>query len=139
MKKTRILAIIIVALTSTLAASCTKEDVSSGSSMWIGTYPIQIENNDTGIEDTTAHVVLELNYKLLESAVTTSIDGLLSANRIVYETQWSSKDTFTLCKTAAGQTIQYYSGKIDGSKMSFEFLSCDKVERTIELSQVKTE
>ena len=142
MKITRIFATVIIALTCAFATSCTKEEVNSNSdySMWLGSYPIQIENNDTGAkEDATGHVMLELNLRPLESAVTNSIDGLLSANRVIYELQWSSKNTFTLSKTAAGQTIQYYSGTINGDKIFFEFLSCDKVERTVELSRVKTE
>jgi len=142
MRITRIIEIISVALLFILLSSCTKEEVLSGYglSMWFGTYSIQVENNDTGaLEDATAHIVLEFNHGALESAVTKSIDGLYSANRITYEVRWYSKDTFTLCKTDDGQTVQYYSGVINGNKMSFEFLSCDKVERTVELSKVINE
>ena len=140
MKLRRLFAIIGVALACALFSSCTKEE--SGSAfdnvLWTGTYPSQTLNNDTKeMEDHTSCISLQFCHSRLECIVDTGIVGLYAMNRRIYEVKWYSKDNFTLCKTNGGQTIQYYSGTIKGNKMSFEFLSCDKVERTIELEKVE--
>ena len=140
MKLRRLFAIIGVALSCALFSSCTKEE--SGSAfdnvLWTGTYPSQMLNNDTKEwEEWTSCISLQFCHSGLECIVDTGIVGLLASNRSIYEVKGDSKENFTLCKTNGGQTIQYYSGTIKGNKMSFEFLSCDKVERTIELEKVE--
>ena len=66
--------------------------------------------------------------------VETGIVGLIATNRPNYSVKWYSNDTFSLFETQGGQTIQYYSGTMaSSSTMSFEFLSCDKAEKTVEL------
>ena len=140
MKLGRLFAIIGVALACALFSSCTKEESGSAfdSVLWTGTYPSQTLNNDTKeMEEHTAGISLQFARSGLECIVERGIVGMYSINRIIYEVKWYSKNTFTLCKTQGGQTIQYYSGTIKGKKMSFEFLSCDKVERTIELEKVE--
>lgn len=140
MKLSRIFAIISIALSCALLSSCSKNEPSSpsslyGSSIWAGNYPAQLQNNDTGeFEDHTACISLEFNEDASECVVMTGIVGLLGTNRSKYSVKWYSKETFSLCETQGGQTIQYYSGTmVSSSTMSFEFLSCDKVERTVEL------
>lgn len=136
MKITRIIAIIGIALSCPLLSSCSKNGPSSlyGSSFWAGNYPAQLQNNDTGdIEEYTACISLEFNDDASGCVVETGIVGLLATNRTSYSVKWHSTETFTLYEARGGQTIQYYSGTIIGDKMSFEFLSCDRVERTIEL------
>lgn len=142
MKLTRFFTIIGVALIFVLSSSCTKEDSASAfeSVFWSGTYPVQMLNNDTKeMEDHTGCTTLQFCRSGLECIVDTGIVGMFANNRSFYEVKWYSKENFTLCKTQGGQTIQYYSGTIKGNKMSFEFLSCDKVERTIELEKHKVE
>ncbi|MCQ2161516.1 MAG: hypothetical protein MJY97_10610 [Bacteroidales bacterium] len=140
MKLRRLFAIIGIALSCALFTSCAKEESSSKyeSVLWIGNYPTQTQNNDTKeMEEHTACISLQFARSGLECIVERGIVGMYSINRIIYEVKWYSKNTFTLCETQGGQTIQYYSGTIKGNKMSFEFLSCDKVERTIELEKVE--
>ena len=139
MKTTRIIAIISVAL-CVILSSCSKNEPSSpsslyGSSFWAGNYPTQLENNDTGeLDDYTACISLQFNGDASECMVETGIVGLLATNRTNYSAKWYSNETFTLYETQGGQTTQYYSGTMTSSStMSFEFLSCDKVERTVEL------
>ena len=140
MKLRRLFAIIGVALACALVSSCTKEESGSASDnvLWTGTFPCQMLNNDTKeMEERTACISLQFRHSGLECIVYTGIVGMYAMNRTIYEVKWYSKENFTLCKTNGGQTIQYYSGTIKGNKMSFEFLSCDKVERTIELEKVE--
>lgn len=140
MKFGRLFAIIGVVLACALFSSCTKEESGSAfdSVLWTGTYPSQTLNNDTKeMEDHTSCISLQFCHSGLECIVDTGIAGAYGMNRTNYEVKWYSKENFTLCKTNGGQTIQYYSGTIKGNKMSFEFLSCDKVERTIELEKVE--
>lgn len=140
MKPSRIIAIIGTVLSCTLLPSCSKEDSSSpasqyGSSVWAGNYATQTLNNDTGeFEDQTACITLEFNEDASDCAVITSAVGLIGMNKIRYSVKWYSNKSFSLYETQGGQTIQYYSGKmLSSSTMSFEFLSCDKVEKTVEL------
>lgn len=140
MKLGRLFAIIAVALSCALFSSCTKEE--SGPAfdnvLWTGTYPSRMLNNDTKEwEEWTSCISLQFCHVGLECIVDTGIVELLAINRSIYEVKRHSKESFTLCKTNGGQTIQYYSGTINGDKMSFEILSCDKVERTIELEKVE--
>ena len=140
MKLRRLFAIIAVALSCALFSSCTKEE--SGPAfdnvLWMGTYPSRMLSSDTKEwEEWTSCISLQFCHVGLECIVDTGIVGLLAINRSIYEVKWHSKESFTLCKTNGGQTIQYYSGTINGDKMSFEILSCDKVERTIELEKVE--
>lgn len=136
----RLLAIISVALTCAMMPSCTKEESASvfDSVLWTGTYPSQMLNNDTKeMEEWTSFIALQFCHSGTECIVDTGIAGLLATNRTIYEVKWYSKDNFTLCRTQGGQTIQYYSGNINGNRMTFEFLSCDKVERVIEMEKVE--
>ena len=137
MKAKGILGIVCIALTCVLLSSCTDEDPNSqyASSIWFGQYAVQMQNNDTGeFENYTATVTLDFNDDATECAVTTGIKGLYAANRKTYSVKWYSGKNFTLYETQGGQTTQYYSGTIvSNDTMSFEFLSCDKVERTVEL------
>ena len=140
MKFGRLFAIIAVALSCALFSSCTKEEIEPAfdNVLWTGTYPSRMLNNDTKEwEELTSCISLQFCHVGLECIVDTGIVGLLAINRSIYEVKWHSKESFTLCKTNGGQTIQYYSGTINGDKMSFEILSCDKVERTIELEKVE--
>ena len=140
MKLRRLFAVIGVALACTLFSSCTKEENGSAfdNVLWMGSYPSKMLNNDTKEwEEKTSYISLQFRHSGLECIVDTGIVGLLASNRSIYEVKWYSKEKFTLCKTNGGQTIQYYSGTIKGDKMSFEFLSCDKVERTIEMEKVE--
>ena len=136
----RLFAIIAVALSCALFSSCTKEESGPACDnvLWTGTYPSRMLNNDTKEwEEWTSYISLQFCHAGLECIVDTGIVGLLAINRSIYEVKWHSKESFTLCKTNGGQTIQDYSGTINGDKMSFEILSCDKVERTIELEKVE--
>ena len=136
----RLFAIIAVALSCALFSSCTKEESGPACDnvLWTGTYPSRMLNNDTKEwEEWTSCISLQFCHAGLECIVDTGIVGLLAINRSIYEVKWHSKESFTLCKTNGGQTIQDYSGTINGDKMSFEILSCDKVERTIELEKVE--
>lgn len=137
MKLKRFFSIIGVTLICVVSSSCTKEESSAyESAIWSGTYPAQMLNNDTKeMEDHTGCITLQFCHSGLECIVDTGIVGMLATNRTIYEVNWYSKENFTLFKTQGGQTIQYYSGIIKGDKMSFEFLSCYKVERTIELEK----
>lgn len=143
MKLTRLTAIIGIALSCMLSTSCTcKKDPipGSGCDMWTGTYPVQTLNNDTKeMEDHVGCISLQFQKSRSECIVDTGIVGLLATNRIRYEVKWFTKETFTLCETKGGQTIQYYSGTITGGRMKLEFLSCDKVERTVELERIYLE
>lgn len=124
-----------------LTTSCNKDPNPNSFDVWSGTYTVQMLNNDTKeMEDHLACITLEFGNKRRECTVYLGImGGLLATNRIIYEVKWYSKDTFSLCETKGGQTIQYYSGSITGGKMKFEFLSCDKVERTVELERIYLE
>ena len=140
MKLGRLFAIIAVALSCALFSSCTKEEIGPACDkvLWTGTYPSRMLNNDTKEwEELTSCISLQFCHVGLECIVDTGIVELLAINRSIYEVKRHSKESFTLCKTNGGQTIQYYSGTINGDKMSFEILSCDKVERTIELEKVE--
>lgn len=140
MKLGRLFAIIAVALSCALFSSCTKEEIGPACDkvLWTGTYPSRMLNNDTKEwEEWTSCISLQFCHVGLECIVDTGIVELLAINRSIYEVKRHSKESFTLCKTNGGQTIQYYSGTINGDKMSFEILSCDKVERTIELEKVE--
>ena len=140
MKFGRLFAIIGVALVCALFSSCTKEEIGPACDkvLWTGTYPSRMLNNDTKEwEEWTSCISLQFCHVGLECIVDTGIVGLLAINRSIYEVKRHSKESFTLCKTNGGQTIQYYSGTINGDKMSFEIVSCDKVERTIELEKVE--
>ena len=142
MKLTRFFAVICTALACILSSSCTKGEAASAykSSMWSGNYTIQVLNNDTNdMEECTASVFLQFSSSGHECTVETGIIGMYAINKSTYDVKWYSTDTFALCETNGGQTIQYYSGTIKGGKMSFEFLSCDKVERTVELEAVHLE
>ncbi len=140
MKLTRIIAILSIAFLCALLSSCSKEGPSTpsslyGSSFWAGNYATQLQNNDTGeFEDHTACISLQFNKDASDCMVETGIVGLIATNRTRYSVKWYSNDRFSLCETHGGQTIQYYSGTmVSSSTMSFELLSCDKVEKTIEL------
>lgn len=136
---TRLVGALCVALMCFALSSCTEctDGNPYRATLWQGFYPVQTENNDTGErEDHTACVELQFSNSGAECTVMTCIVGLLSTNLTKYAVEWYSSERFVLCETQAGQTIQYYSGTINGNKMSFEFLSCDKVERTIELEKL---
>lgn len=90
------------------------------------------------MEGYTASISLEFNDDASVCTVETGIAGLYSANMTKYSVKWHSNDKFTLYETQGGQTVQYYSGTmVGGGTMSFEFLSCDKVEKTVELRWMK--
>jgi len=130
----RLLRIIIIF--GSLFSSCSKNSLPPdyGSSIWAGNYPTQTLNNDSGLyEDHTACITLYFNQNASECDVTTGIVGLLATNMTKYSVNWDSNATFTLYNTKAGQTIQYYSGTITGSTMSLDILSCDTIERPIDL------
>lgn len=139
MKLSRIIAILSIAFSCALSSSCTNGGPSTPSSLyglsfWAANYPTQLLNNDTGeTEDHTACITLQFNEDALECVVETGIVGLIAVNRTRYSVKWYSDKTFSLYMDQGGQIIQYYSGTMDGSTMSFEFLSCDKVERTVEM------
>ncbi len=146
MKLIQFLAAVTFVVLCALFSSCEKEESSCENeenasayhfATWYGTYPSKMLNNDTKeMEDCTSCIFLQFCHSGIECIVDKGIVGLLGINRSIYDVKWFSKEKFTLCKTQSGQTIQYYSGTINGSKMSFEFLSCDKIERTIELEKI---
>lgn len=139
MKHIRFITAFILASLCTVFSSCGKEEFGSSidTSQWFCSYPVQVECNDSEVwEDRTASIILQFTKSGQECIVDTSIEGLYSNNRVCYDVKWYSGDTFCLCETRGGQTIQYYSGTIRGNQITFEFLSCDKVERTIVLSKL---
>ena len=120
-----------------LLASCSKNEPSSpsslyGSSFWACNYTAQIPDNELGENH---YISLQFNTDASDCEVETSIVGQPSSiNRTKYSVKWNSNDTFTLFETQGGQTIQYYCGTmVSSSTMSLDLLSCDKVERTVEL------
>lgn len=137
MKHLNLLKTIAVALSCILLPSCSDEDESIYDDyLWRGNYSVQLENNDTGeLVDGTATISLKFQNSGTTCRVSTGIAGMYAGNMTFYDVKWYSKDTFTLSETEAGQTIQYYSGTIKGEKMYLDFLSCDKVERTVELTK----
>lgn len=140
MKFIRIIEILSIALTCAMLSSCSKKGPTTpsslyGSSFWAANYPTQLQNNDTGeLENYTACISLQFNEDASECVVETGIMGLFATNRTKFSVKWHSNETFTLYKDQGGQTIQYYSGTMTSSStMSFDFLSCDKVNRTVEM------
>lgn len=140
MRQIKFLRAIVVLLSLVLVSSCSKDGDASvyDKTVWSGTYHVNVEGSETEeCDDYTACISLEFHHDASECALYTGLVGdMYAANRRMYEVRWYSKSTFALCETSGGQTIQYYSGTIDGDRMSFDFLSCDKVERTIELVKV---
>ena len=139
MKLNSFLAAVTFVILCSLFSSCEKEERASAFhfASWYGTYPMQELNNDTNeIEESTAYISLQFCNSGLECIVNTGIMGMIANMKRTYDVKWYSKETFTLSESNGGQTIHYYSGNINGSKMSFEFLSCDKVERTIVLEKI---
>lgn len=136
---TRFVGALCVALMCFALSSCSERTDGNpySATLWQGFYPVQTENNDTGErEDHTAYVELQFSKSGMECTVARYIVGLDSMSLTKYAVEWYSSVRFVLYESQAGQTIQYYSGTINGNKMSFEFLSCDKVERTIELERL---
>ena len=136
MKLTKIIAIIFIALCCVMFHSCTKAEPSQpfGSSIWSGHYPVQMLNNDTKeMEDHTACISLEFSHSGYECTVVTGIVGMYATSRTNYDVKWYSELNFSLSVSKSGQTIVSYGGTINDKLMSLNFLSCDKIERTIEL------
>ena len=127
-------------------SSCSKNVPDSpsslfGSSFWAGNYDTKLENNDTGeLEDYTACISLQFNDDASDCVFETGIVGLIATSRAKYSVKWYSNQTFTLYDVQGGRTIRYYSGTMaSSSTMGFEFLSCDKVEKTVELRWMNQE
>lgn len=133
---------IVFALSNVLFSSCSKDEYPSAydETQWFCIYPVQMQNNDTGEQsEHMACISLQFYQSGTKCSVDTGIVGMIASNRTVYEVKWYSESVFSLCESNAGQTIHYYSGTISGNIMSFEILSCDKVERTIELKKLLTD
>lgn len=137
MKTIKILA--TFALLCSLLLSCSKMEPEYGSSMWLGACPVMTENGTTGDpEEHTAGIFLSFSPDGYKCTMTQGIKDLYESSMATYPVDWSASDTFTLYSNHKGQKIQLYSGKIEGEKMLFEFLSCDCIERTFELTRVYT-
>ena len=125
-------------LMAILAVSCTKQEVNYGGTTWVGEYPTQTQNGTTGeLEDQTAYIDLSFQEDAKVCSFYSGLKGLLAVNKINYDVNWSSSNSFSLSQSAGGQTIVSYAGEIFGDRMFLYFVSCDKVERTVVLQQYK--
>lgn len=52
-----------------------------------------------------------------------------------YEVEWTTRNSFKLLWRDKEQVLICYTGVISGDRMSLDVLSCDKVERTYELTR----
>lgn len=138
MRYFRFLKVALVALLCVLISSCEKktQEFVYADVVWNGSYPVQMQNGTTNeMEDHTAVISLTFINNLQDCIVETGIEGLLAMNRTQYKVDWSGlgHSNFVLYQTAANQVILCYSGQIGATKMTLDILSCDKVERTVEL------
>ena len=128
-------------LIAILAVSCTKQEVSYVSydgTTWMGEYPTQTENGTTGeLEEQTACIELIFQENAKVCSFYSGLKGLLAVNKINYDVNWSSSNSFSLSPSAGWRTIVSYAGEIYGDRMFLYFVSCDKVERTVVLQQYK--
>ena len=117
-------------LLAVLAVSCSKQEVSYDGTRWAGDYEL---------EDQTACIELFFQDDAKVCRFWSGLVGLISANLTIYDVNWSSGNSFSLSRSAGGQTIVSYAGEIYGDRMFLYFLSCDKVERTVVLQRYKFE
>lgn len=111
-----------------LAISCNEIEDNYDNSVWAGEYPIQVQNGTTGeMEDQTAVITLGFHDDGLKCSMMHGIAGMYGMSLVKYDVQWTSGVTFSLTKTAGGQTMTCYSGTVSGNKMSLDALSCDQV------------
>lgn len=140
MKLIKLITAITLALVCAAFPSCSEDEMELGLATWYGDYPAREWNSDTGewYEDTVC-IVLQFDHSGRECIIMRGIRGLYAASRTKYNVDWSSREQFTLYDIQGGQRTSYYSGTINGDRMKFEFLSCDKVERIVELVKVINE
>ena len=127
-------------LLAVLAVSCSKQEVSYDGTTWSGDYTTKTQNGTTGeLEDQTAWIDLLFQDDAKVCRFWSGLAGLISTNLTIYDVNWSSGNSFSLSRSAGGQTIVSYAGEIYGDRMFLYFLSCDKVERTVVLQRYKFE
>lgn len=117
-----------MAIVLSLALSCTKQDVTYEDSLWCGEYPAQTLNGTTGeLEDQTAVILLQFSGGGQTCSVFHGYVGLLGMSYVRYDVNWSSEASFSLSRSAGGQTIISYSGEIGGNTMSLDAYNCDGI------------
>ena len=117
-----------ILLIGIVSVSCSKMDVTYDDTVWFGEYPVQTLNGTTGeLEDQTAVIGLHFGEESTVCAVTHGLVGLFGTNVVKYDVRWSARDSFSLSKSAGGQTIMYYSGIISGENMKLDALNCDGI------------
>ena len=125
-----------MAIVLSLALSCTKQDVTYEDSLWCGEYPAQTLNGTTGeLEDRTAVIMLHFNGGGQTCSVYHGYAGLLGMSQVKYDVNWSGGDSFSLSRSAGGQTIISYSGEIGGNTMSLDAYNCDGIADTFVLKR----
>ena len=126
--KTYLRLIGILALVLALAVSCTKQNDTYEDTLWCGAYPAQTLNGTTGeLEDQTAVILLQFHSGGQACSVFHGYVGLLGMSHVKYDVIWSSDASFSLSRSAGGQTIISYSGTIGGNTMSLDAYNCDGI------------
>jgi hypothetical protein len=146
--------IIVVALAGLLTVACTDVGSAYGDSSWYGEYETRFVDGEVSVPTfMTTSILLTFSEDGQECCAlygSKGIDGMmcydnydyLGASQSKYVVLWSSWNSFTLSIPLVGQldgsmeqAIVVYAGKISGRKMKLDLISCDRVEKTIELKK----